>query len=95
MNPSMNDGAGFRIDPFDIDPFVMMTYNPPECPRYAEAVGYRKVRELYAWLFEWDQELGEKIGRLVNRVCALRFYRLPHRYEALRRGASSGQEALQ
>jgi GNAT superfamily N-acetyltransferase len=64
----MNDGAGFQIDAFDTDPYVMMPYNPPEYPRYLEAAGYRKAKDLYAWLFERDQEMGEKIGRLAKRV---------------------------
>src|SRR5215208_3978995 len=67
-NPSMNDGAGFQIDAFDTDPYVMMPYNPPEYPRYVEVTGYRKVKDLYAWLFERDWEVGEKIGRIAKRV---------------------------
>lgn len=67
-NPSMNDGAGFQVDAFDTDPYVMMPYNPPEYPRYAGAAGYHKVKDLYAWLFERDWEVGEKIGRLAARV---------------------------
>ncbi len=77
VNPSMNDGAGFQIDAFDTDPYVMMPYNPPEYPRYVEAAGYRKAKDLYAWLFERDQEMGEKIGRLAKRVRA--------RYQAVTR----------
>lgn len=67
-NPSMNEGAGFQIDAFDTDPFLMMPYNPPEYPRYAEAAGYRKVKDLHAWLFERDQEMSQKVERLAERV---------------------------
>ena len=70
VNPSMNDGAGFQINAFDTDPYVMMPYNPPGYPRYVEDAGYRKAKDLYAWLFERDQALGEKIGRLAKRVRA-------------------------
>ena len=69
-NPSMNDGAGFQINAFDTDPYVMMPYNPPEYPRYVEDAGYHKIKDLYAWLFERDQEMGEKIKRLAKRVRA-------------------------
>jgi len=69
-NPSMNDSAGLQINAFDIDPYIMMPYNPPEYPRYVEAAGYGKAKDLYAWLFERDQALGEKIGRLAKRVRA-------------------------
>ncbi len=68
-NPSMNDGAGFQINAFDTDPYVMMPYNPPEYPRYAEAAGYRKVKDLYAWLFDFTrQDITERIERLAERV---------------------------
>jgi GNAT superfamily N-acetyltransferase len=67
VNPSMNHSAGMLIDAFDSDPYVMMPYNPPEYPRYVEAAGYRKVKDLYAWTFEHDWEV-KKIGRLAERV---------------------------
>jgi GNAT superfamily N-acetyltransferase len=67
-NHSMNDGAGFQMDAFDTDPYVMMPHNPPEYPRWVEAAGYRKVKDLYAWRFESSRELGERIGRLAERV---------------------------
>jgi GNAT superfamily N-acetyltransferase len=67
VNPSMNHSAGILIDAFDSDPFVMMPYNPPEYPRYVEAAGYTKVKDLYAWIFERDWEV-KKIGRLAERV---------------------------
>jgi GNAT superfamily N-acetyltransferase len=66
-NPSLNHSAGFLIDAFGSDPFVMMPYNPPEYPRYAEAAGYHKVKDLYAWTFDRDWEV-KKIGRLAERV---------------------------
>jgi GNAT superfamily N-acetyltransferase len=66
-NPSLNHNAGFLIDAFAFDPFVMMPYNPPEYPRYVEAAGYRKVKDLYAWVFESEWEI-KKIGRLAERV---------------------------
>jgi GNAT superfamily N-acetyltransferase len=68
MNPSLNDGAGFQIDAFDTDPYIMMPYNPPEYPRYAEAAGYRKIKDLYAWLFDTSWSAPERIGRLAERV---------------------------
>ena len=67
-NPSMNDGAGFQIDAFDTDPYLMMPYNPPDYPQYAGDNGYRKVKDLYAYLFERDWEVGERIGRLAAKV---------------------------
>jgi GNAT superfamily N-acetyltransferase len=67
VNPSMNHSAGLLIDAFDSDPYVMMPYNPPEYPRYVEDAGYRKVKDLYAWIFDSQWEI-KKIGRLAERV---------------------------
>ena len=66
-NPSLNHSAGFLIDAFDSDPFVMMPYNPPEYPRYVEQIGYNKAKDLYAWIFEREWKV-KKIGRLAERV---------------------------
>ena len=67
-NPSLNHSAGLQVDAFDTDPYVMMPYNPPEYPRYVEAAGYHKIKDLYAWLFEWDWAVGERARRLAERV---------------------------
>ncbi len=68
VNPSMNDGAGFQIDAFDSPPFVMMPQNPAEYPQYVEAAGYRKIKDLYAWLFETEKGMGERLSRLASRA---------------------------
>ena len=68
LNPSLNHSAGFQIDAFGSDPYVMTPYNPPDYPRYVEQIGYRKAKDLYAWLFEREWEVGEKIGRIARRV---------------------------
>lgn len=68
-NPSMNDGSGFQIDAFDRRPYVMMPQNPPEYPRWTEAAGYRKIKDLYAW--EIDLSSGaaaERLARLAERA---------------------------
>ena len=67
-NPSLNHSAGLLVDAFDSDPYVMMPYNPPDYPRYVEGAGYRKVKDLYAWLFAREWEVADKIGRLAERV---------------------------
>lgn len=66
-NPSLNHSAGVLVDGFDSDPFVMMPYNPPEYPRYIEAAGYRKAKDLYAWVFERGQDIA-RLERLAVRV---------------------------
>ncbi len=67
-NPSMNDGSGLQISGYDLDPFIMMPYNPPTYPRYVEAAGYHKVKDLYAWFVDEERGLGERLLRLVERI---------------------------
>ena len=67
-NPTMNDGAGFQIDAFDTDPYVMMPYNPPEYPAFVEAAGYRKIKDLYAWYLGSDVGPSERLLRLADRA---------------------------
>jgi hypothetical protein len=67
VNLSLNHSAGFVIDAFGADAFVMMPYNPPEYPIFIESTGYGKAKDLYAWIFErgWDIT---RLGRLAERV---------------------------
>jgi hypothetical protein len=44
-NPSLNHNAGLLIDAFDSYPYLKMPYDPPEYPRYVEALGYGKVKD--------------------------------------------------
>jgi GNAT superfamily N-acetyltransferase len=67
-NPSMNDGSGFQLDAFDTDPYLMTPANPPEYSRYAEAAGYRKAKDLYAWFFNYQTADTARLSRLAERV---------------------------
>ncbi len=68
VNPSMNDGSGFQIDAFGTDPYVMMPSSPPAYPHYAEAAGYTKVKDLYAWLFDHCESDFARLHRLAERA---------------------------
>lgn len=68
VNFSMDDGAGFQIDAFDTDPYIMMLYNGPEYPKYVESNGYSKIKDLYAWFFEVDNDSYQRLERLAKRV---------------------------
>jgi len=68
-NPTMNDGSGFQIDAFDSKPFVMMPANPARYPQYVEALGYHKVKDLYAWFFDVQKhQLSERLTRIAERA---------------------------
>jgi GNAT superfamily N-acetyltransferase len=70
VSPSLNHVAGLQIDAFDIDPVVMLPYNPPEYVGYVEAAGYRKAMDLLCWMVNVDTfplERWEAIARRTER----------------------------
>ena len=68
INPTLNDNAGLLIDGFDSDPMILMPHNPPEYARFIEAAGYRKAKDLFAWLYCVDREPPATIARLAERL---------------------------
>ena len=67
-NPTMDDGAGFQIDAYDTRPFIMMPQNPPTYLDFAEAAGYQKVKDLYAWKIDIRHGATERLERMAERV---------------------------
>ncbi len=67
-NPSMDDGAGFQIDAFDSKPYVMMPQNPPEYAAFAEASGFHKAKDLFAWMVDIGQGSPARVQRIADRV---------------------------
>jgi GNAT superfamily N-acetyltransferase len=68
LNPSLNESAGLLIEGFDTDPMLMMPHNPPEYAGYIEAAGYRKVKDLYAWLYDLGREIDPAVPKLAARM---------------------------
>jgi hypothetical protein len=68
LNPSLNESAGLLVDGFDTDPMLMMPHNPPEYATYLETAGYRKVKDLYAWIYDLDREIEPAIVKLAARL---------------------------
>ncbi|HWW83954.1 MAG TPA: hypothetical protein VNZ26_10155 [Vicinamibacterales bacterium] len=67
LNPSLNESAGILVDGFDTDPMLLMPHNPPEYGQFIESAGYRKVKDLYAWLWDLQRELPPVVLRLAER----------------------------
>ena len=68
INPSLNESAGLLIDGFDTDPMLLMPHNPPEYAEYIESAGYRKVKDLFAWLYDVDRDPPAAIAKLAERI---------------------------
>jgi ribosomal protein S18 acetylase RimI-like enzyme len=82
MNPTSNDECGLLIDGFGTPPVFMMTYNPPYYPALVEAEGFRKAKDLLAFMIDLA---GIPMDRL-NRIGAGVLRRNPKlRLEPIRR----------
>ena len=68
ISPSLNDASGTQIDAFDRPPFVMMPWNPPSHAAWIEAAGYRKIKDLHAWIAESEKGIPERFARLADRA---------------------------
>jgi GNAT superfamily N-acetyltransferase len=68
MNPSTNYECGMLVEGFTRPPVLMMTYNPRHYPRLVEAAGYRKVKDLYAYISPVHGTSLERLERLARRT---------------------------
>ena len=69
LNSSLNEAAGLLIDAFDVDPMVMMPYNPPQYAGFIERAGYGKVKDLFAWIIDLTgAPETERVARLCARI---------------------------
>jgi GNAT superfamily N-acetyltransferase len=64
MNFSTNEECGFLLEGFTESPVIMMPYNPPDYNEFAEECGFRKVRDLYAYIYLMRERLPEKVLRV-------------------------------
>ena len=68
INPSLNESAGLLVDGFDESPCLLMPYNPPIYATFVERAGYRKTKDLYAWLLDTSGNAGPRAIRLAGRA---------------------------
>jgi GNAT superfamily N-acetyltransferase len=66
MNPSSNYECGMLVDGFDSSPFVMMTYNPRYYPELMEKAGWRKAKDLYAYISSPTAVSKNKVKRVAD-----------------------------
>jgi GNAT superfamily N-acetyltransferase len=63
VNPSINDEIGMLIKGFDSPPVILMTYNPRYYPVLCDEYGFKKSKDLYAYLLENKKVVTEKLER--------------------------------
>ncbi|MBN1399120.1 MAG: hypothetical protein JXA06_13885, partial [Bacteroidetes bacterium] len=90
VNPSVNDEIGLLIEGFDLSPTIMMTYNPPYYADLIEKYGFKKVKDLYAYLLNQDTVYSDRFNRAHELVkqrqkIAFRSFDMKHFYDEVDR----------
>jgi GNAT superfamily N-acetyltransferase len=67
LSPSDKDFVGLLVKGFEEPPCVLMPYNPPYYVRLIEGCGYRKFKDLLAWLVD-DNTVPERLERIVPLI---------------------------
>ncbi|RKX25287.1 MAG: hypothetical protein DRP47_10040 [Candidatus Zixiibacteriota bacterium] len=68
VNPSMNAECAFLLEGFDMPPVLMMPFNPPYYLSLAEAYGFGKGKDLYAFHKTTSAGIPERFEKLVELV---------------------------
>lgn len=66
MNFSTNEECGFLIEGFESPPMLMMPYNPDYYNDLMNAYGMTKAKDLHAYIYEFSNELPEKVLRVAE-----------------------------
>ena len=69
-NPSVNDEYGLLVEGFNERPTVLMTYNPAYYVTLVENYGFKKAKDLYAYLLSQEEVYTERFNRANELVKA-------------------------
>jgi GNAT superfamily N-acetyltransferase len=67
-NPSVNDEYGLLVDGFELTPVLLMPYNPSYYVMLTERYGFKKAKDLYAYLLSQDTVYSDRLERANNIV---------------------------
>lgn len=62
-SPSVNDEYGLLVEGFDSPPVVLMTYNPKYYETLIQSYGFKKEKDLYAYILDQNTVYTEKFNR--------------------------------
>jgi GNAT superfamily N-acetyltransferase len=68
MSPSSNDEWGFLLEGFDRPPVLMMPYNPPYYLKLAEGYGFKKAKDLLAFIKYASTPMPERLRNLAEKL---------------------------
>lgn len=64
---SINEETGLLVDGFDTPPMLLMGHDPPYAAGRIEALGYRKERDVYAYLMDMQTPLSRAARGMLER----------------------------
>jgi hypothetical protein len=67
FNLSINEETGLLVDGFDVPPMLLMGHDPRYAGARIEAQGYRKARDMYAYIYDITQPPPPLLTRMINR----------------------------
>ncbi len=67
FNLSINEESGLLVDGFDTPPMLMMPHDAPYIAPHLDRLGYRKIRDLYAYLCDTTAALPPASAAMVGR----------------------------
>lgn len=68
VNPSTNETCGMLSEGFDFPPMVMMPYNPAYYLELAEAAGFTKAKDLFAYKYATADGFPDRLEKIVARM---------------------------
>ncbi len=68
MNPTTNDECGLLVEGFDSPPVIMMTYNPRYYVDLVEVEGFRKAKDLLAYMMDLAVIPMDRLRRIAAKV---------------------------
>jgi hypothetical protein len=68
MSFSTNEECGMLVEGFNERPMIMMPYNPPYYNDITEQAGLKKIRDLFAYIYNVREKLPEKVLRVAAIV---------------------------
>jgi hypothetical protein len=67
FNLSINEETGLLVDGFDTPPMLLMGHDAPYFGKRIEALGYRKARDMLAYLYDIRPPLTTALQRMIDR----------------------------
>jgi GNAT superfamily N-acetyltransferase len=68
MNPSTNHECGLLVEGYDSSPSVMMTYNPRYYERLVDGQGFKKAKDLFAYVISNKVEFNRRLVAHAERL---------------------------